>query len=149
MVPSAFVVMEALPRLPNGKVDRMALPAPEQSRSELEEGYVAPRTPAEEILAGIWREVLKLHKVGVHDNFFELGGHSLLATQVISRIRKAFQIEIPLRALFEKPTVEELTLAIVERQTKDVREEEAATILAELESLSEEQIEQHLIERNN
>jgi acyl-coenzyme A synthetase/AMP-(fatty) acid ligase/acyl carrier protein len=115
MVPSAFVFLESLPVTPNGKVDRIALPLPDQSRPELEENYVAPRTSIEEALAGIWAEILKLERVGIHDNFFDLGGHSLLATQVISRVRRAFQVEIPLRAMFEKPTVEELAIAIMER----------------------------------
>ncbi|MGC1376637.1 MAG: amino acid adenylation domain-containing protein [Anaerolineales bacterium] len=103
MIPSAFVCLERLPLTPNGKIDRRALPAPDMTRSET--GYVAPRTPAEETLARIWAEVLKLDRVGVHDNFFELGGHSLLATQVVSRIRQALDAELPLRMLFQTPTV--------------------------------------------
>src|SRR5262249_45295731 len=81
MVPSAFVLLEALPLTPSGKVDRKALPAPDNARPELEEAYVAPRTPVERGLADLWAEVLGLERVGVHDNFFELGVHSLLATQ--------------------------------------------------------------------
>ena len=91
MVPSAFVLLEKLPLTPNGKLDRRALPAPEQSRPELEGGYVAPRTPLEEVIAGIWADVLHLEQVGVEENFFELGGHSLLATQVIARVRGAVE----------------------------------------------------------
>ncbi|HHH41604.1 MAG TPA: amino acid adenylation domain-containing protein, partial [Chloroflexi bacterium] len=105
MVPSAYVVMEALPLTPNGKVDRQALPEPEWSRRQLAGEYVAPRTPVEEVLAGIWSQVLGVEEVGVHDNFFELGGHSLLATQLVSRVREAFEIELPLRHVFECPTV--------------------------------------------
>ena len=114
MIPSAFVILDALPLTPNGKVDRKALPVPDQSRPELEESYQAPRTPIEEMLVGIWAEVLKLEKIGIHDNFFDLGGHSLLATQVISHIRAAFQVELPLRSLFEKPTVVGLAEAIMQ-----------------------------------
>jgi len=105
MVPSAFVVLERLPLTPNGKVDRKALPAPDTSRPDFSGAFVAPRNSVEEVLAGIWTDVLKLECVNVHDNFFDLGGHSLLAIRVISRVRQAFRIEIPLRALFENPTV--------------------------------------------
>ena len=109
MVPAAWVEMPSLPLTPNGKVDRKNLPAPEYQRAELAGEYQEARTPAEEVMAGIWAEVLKLDRVGIHDQFFELGGHSLLATQVVSRIRQAFQVELPLRALFEAPTVAELS----------------------------------------
>jgi len=105
MVPSAFVYLDALPRTPNGKIDRGALPAPDQISAALDQSYVAARTPEEEKLAKIWAQVLKLNRVGIHDNFFELGGHSLLATQVMSRLREAFQVELNLRELFEHPTV--------------------------------------------
>jgi amino acid adenylation domain-containing protein len=107
MVPSAYVVLEALPLTPNGKVDRRALPAPEGDAVVRGE-YVAPRTPSEEVLAAIWCEVLKLDRVGVDDNFFKLGGHSLLAMRVIARVREEFEVDLPLRSLFETPGVREL-----------------------------------------
>jgi amino acid adenylation domain-containing protein len=107
MVPAAFVVLDEMPLSPNGKVNRAALPAPQQGRDE-SEAYVAPRTPLEEKLAEIWAEVLHLPKVGVRDNFFRLGGHSLLATQVVSRLRSWAHVELPLRAMFEAPTIAEL-----------------------------------------
>ncbi|MBZ4336684.1 non-ribosomal peptide synthetase, partial [Corallococcus sp. AS-1-12] len=110
MVPSALLVLEALPLNTNGKVDRKALPAPQGSA--LASTYVAPRTPTEEQLAVIWAAVLRLPQVGVKDSFFELGGHSLLATQVVSRIRAEFSVELPLRALFESPTVEALAVRL-------------------------------------
>jgi len=107
MVPSAIVQLEALPLAPSGKVDRSALPVP-SFKNESELGFVAPRTPTEEIVADIWGQVLKQEHIGIHDNFFDLGGHSLLATQAISRLREAFKIELPLRSLFESPTVAQL-----------------------------------------
>jgi acyl carrier protein len=105
MVPSAYVLLESLPLTPNGKVDRRALPAADPERNDIKEDYVAPRTPVEEELAAIWAKVLGREQVSVHDNFFELGGHSLLATQLTSRIRDAFKVELPVRYLFEAPTV--------------------------------------------
>ncbi len=105
MAPSAYVWLESLPVTPNGKIDRRALPAPDKTRPQLEAAFVAPRTPTEEQLAAIYAEVLGLERVGISDHFFDLGGHSLLATQVISRVRQSFEIELPLRSLFETPTV--------------------------------------------
>src|SRR5580704_10387154 len=116
MVPSAFVLSEAMPLSPNGKIDRRALPAPEQAR-DTAAAYVAPRTPLEETLAQIWRDVLRLDKVGVQDNFFALGGHSLLATQVVSRVRQAAGVELPLRHMFEWQTIAELALRVEELKT--------------------------------
>ena len=112
MMPSSFVLLDALPLTPTGKVDRRALPAPGTTRPELKEDFVAPRTPLEEILAGIWAEVLGIEPVGMHDNFLELGGHSLLATQIISRLRHALKVELPLNSLFAFPTIAELTTHI-------------------------------------
>jgi amino acid adenylation domain-containing protein len=109
MVPSAFVLLDALPLTPNGKVDRRALPAPDTTRHEGEGAYVAPQTPVEEMVAGIWADVLAVKQVSIYDNFFDLGGHSLLATQLISRVRDTFGVELPLRGLFESPTVASLS----------------------------------------
>ncbi|WP_198299747.1 non-ribosomal peptide synthetase [Tumebacillus avium] len=108
MVPSAFVMMDALPLTPNGKIDRNALPTPEITRDGLAE-FVAPRTPLEEQLAAIWSELLGVERVGIEDNFFALGGHSLLATQAVSRIRQHVGVEVPLRVLFEQPTLAALS----------------------------------------
>jgi len=105
MLPTTIVWLSALPLTSNGKVDRRALPAPDSSRPNLDQAYVAPRTPVEETLAAIWSQVLGVEKIGVQDNFFELGGHSLLATQVVSRVREAFQVEVPLPTLIQTPTI--------------------------------------------
>ncbi|HEX2080479.1 MAG TPA: amino acid adenylation domain-containing protein, partial [Longimicrobium sp.] len=110
MVPAAFVVLEALPLTPNGKLDRKALPAPELAPPE--EAYVAPRTPTEEVLAGVWAELLRLERVGVEDHFFDLGGHSLLATRVAARVRAVFGVDLPLRAVFERSVLSELAAEI-------------------------------------
>jgi amino acid adenylation domain-containing protein len=106
MVPSTYIVLERLPLTPNGKIDRRALPAPAEHDLE-KERFVAPRTATERRLCETWQEVLKLAQVGVHDDFFALGGHSLLATRLISAMRESFDVEVPLRMVFEKPTIQE------------------------------------------
>ncbi|HSE19641.1 MAG TPA: amino acid adenylation domain-containing protein [Pyrinomonadaceae bacterium] len=138
MVPSSFVVLDALPLTTTGKVDRNALPAPEQARPELAQAYVGPQTAVEEVLCGIFSEVLQIEPVGVRDSFFELGGHSLLATQIMSRVRVAFQVELPLRRLFESPTVERLAAAILSDRANRVRVEQTAELLLKLSTLSDE-----------
>ena len=110
MVPGVFVRMPSLPRLPSGKVDRRALPRPGPQGHQPE--HVGPRSPMEEALVDIWREVLHLDAIGVHDNFFSLGGHSLVATQITSRVRSRLQVALPLRMLFEQPTIGELAQEI-------------------------------------
>jgi amino acid adenylation domain-containing protein len=111
MMPSAFLLLDTLPALPNGKVDRHALLALEVKQPERGDG-AAPRTPVEEVLCAIWAEVLGVERVGVEDNFFDLGGHSLLVTQVVSRARQVFEVELPLRSLFETPTVAGLAATV-------------------------------------
>jgi amino acid adenylation domain-containing protein len=111
MVPTLWMRLDALPLTGSGKVSRLALPAPEAAAGG-GAGFVAPSTPLEELLAGIWTVVLGVERVGLHDSFFDLGGHSLLATQVISRVREACAVDLPLRRLFEAPTLEELARAV-------------------------------------
>jgi acyl carrier protein len=112
MVPSTFVQLHALPLTPTGKIDRRALPSPNQARPMLEEPFVAPRTPIEQQVAASWADLLGLERVGIHDNFFELGGHSLLATQLISRLREVLHVEVSLPSFFETPTVTGLANSI-------------------------------------
>jgi len=108
MLPSAFVFLDSFPLTANKKIDRKALPAPDQERPDLEVGFVAPRSPVEQELAQIWGTLLKLDRVGVQDNFFDLGGHSLLAAQVISRLNQAFRVNLPLRTIFDAATIAQL-----------------------------------------
>ena len=123
MIPSAFVALTSFPLTANGKVDRPALPAPDGQMLGSSEEFVAPRTPTEQMIASIWSEVLRITTVGVHQDFFVLGGHSLLATQVISRIQKQFERDVPLRMLFEHSTVAELARALDEYETTSSRTE--------------------------
>ncbi|HXQ73774.1 MAG TPA: amino acid adenylation domain-containing protein [Pyrinomonadaceae bacterium] len=132
MIPSLFVSLEELPLLPNGKVNRAALPLPDASRPELRREFVAPENPTQARLVELYMNVLALDKVGIHDDFFELGGDSILATRLVSRLRRVFEVEMPLRELFWQPTVFELA-AVIER-----------FVIEQLESLSEEEAEQLL-----
>jgi len=126
MVPSIFVPLDSLPLTPSGKVDRKALPEPEHVRPDVESSFAAPTNDTEQKLAAIWCDVLGLERVGIHDNFFDLGGHSLLLPQVLHRVREAFHVAVPLRRLFEDPTIAGLGLVIEEQ------------ILDEIESVAED-----------
>ncbi len=155
MAPACFVVLQGFPLTPNGKVDRRALPRPVDAPSlTASPGYVAPRNPNEAALAELWCQLLDHKQVGIHDNFFHLGGHSLLATQVISRIAGQFQVQIPLRTIFEGPTVAELAEAVTQAQrqqasvtpaiTRRVHGSEAEAVLARLAHLSDAEVEELL-----
>src|SRR6185437_7212292 len=114
MIPASFAVLDELPLAPSGKVNRRALADSAHAQPAASSGHVEPRTETERLLAGIWTDVLGLSPVGVDDNFFELGGHSLLATRVVSRIREQLELELPVRALFESPTIAELASTITQ-----------------------------------
>jgi len=138
MLPSVFVTLESMPLSETGKIDRDSLPAPEQSRPALEQSYAAPATALEKVLAEIIGEVLKIERVGVGDNFFELGGHSLLAARVVSKIRQIFAIELPVRQLFEEPTINGLAGEMLKNET--TRIERTAELLCEISRMSDDAV---------
>jgi acyl-coenzyme A synthetase/AMP-(fatty) acid ligase/acyl carrier protein len=138
MIPAAFIFMESLP-LTNGKLNRRALPKPDRKRPDLNTPYVAPVQEFELKVAKIWEAVLEVRPVGIHDNFFDLGGHSLAATRVVSRVMEQFQLEIPLQALFQSPTVAEMAGVIVEYRYRKLGKNELENLLNDLESLSDEE----------
>lgn len=137
MVPAAFEMIEALPQMPNGKIDRRALPEP-QARPEKDESFTPPRTPIEKLLACAWREVLKLEQIGIHDNFFDLGGHSLLAARVVSNVRNALDVQFGMVDVFQAPTLASLAALLYPRMQEE-SENELATLLEELASLTDEE----------
>jgi AMP-binding enzyme C-terminal domain/Phosphopantetheine attachment site len=145
MVPSAFMVLEALPLTVNGKVDRQALPAVHPTRSQLAIPFTAPRTPMEAELARFWAAVLRLEQVGIHDHFLELGGHSVLATQIASRVRDTFQLDMPLSILFEAPTAA-MAVVITQSLAGNIAHDEAVHLVAGMEGLSEEEVRRCLAE---
>jgi amino acid adenylation domain-containing protein len=140
MVPSFFVMLESLPLTRNGKVNRGALPAPDLRLLDKASDFVAPRTPVEKTLAGIWANVLGLESVSARSNFFDLGGHSLLAIQLISRIRQTFQVEMPLRRLFETPTISQTAAAIEQYQAAQGEGKALEKMLLRVEQLSDDEV---------
>ncbi|MEA2563042.1 MAG: hypothetical protein QOH06_4546, partial [Acidobacteriota bacterium] len=139
MLPSAFVFLDAFPLTPQGKVDRRALPAPERSQHGAGAKFIPPRTPLEEEVARVWRDVLKVDRVGVSDSFWELGGHSLLATRVLSRIEELFEVDLPLQTLFASPRLGEFAAMVGERVLV-LEGEDIDAALAELNGMSEDEI---------
>jgi aryl carrier-like protein len=135
-VPSEWQFLDALPQLPNGKVDRSALPVPAGAGGDLDVAYVAPRTPIESRLATIWLEVLGVAQVGIHENFFAVGGHSLTVMQLIARIRREIGVALPLRQIFAAPTIAELA-AIVDRTPQDADTIALEGILGELKLMTD------------
>ncbi|BAY60049.1 amino acid adenylation [Calothrix brevissima NIES-22] len=140
MIPAAFVTIPEMPRTPNGKLDYRALPALDATSLELAVTYVPPSTPLEEVLAGIWREILQIERVGIDDNFFELGGHSLLAIQVISRIRDIFHVELPVHNLFEASTIAQLSQLLITRETKPGQIEKIAQVFQKITAMSTQEL---------
>lgn len=144
MIPLSFVVLNALPLMPNGKVDRRRLNDSGQTWPAAASGYVAPRSVTEEKLAAIWAELLRIERVGVHDNFQDSGGHSLLAFQLVSRVRDVFQLELPLSSVFESPTVTELAILITHKLTQRADQEKIKELLAHIEQLSPDEVDRVL-----
>ena len=139
MVPSNFVFLESLPLTLNGKLDRLALPAPDQSRAELEVAFAVPRSDIEKLLTEIWAEVLAVDRVGIHDNFFDLGGDSLAASRVLSRVLQSFKLQLPVKALFDAPTV--ARMAEVVNEAHRVDDSALEQMLRLVETITEEECE--------
>jgi acyl carrier protein len=151
-IPSGFVILKAIPLLPNGKVDQHALPPAESVRADFQTDYVPPRDETEEKLAAIWSEVLGLPGIGIYDNFFELGGHSLMAVRMIARIRKSLSVDVAMRSLFEEPTLAGLAVAVKKPRANGVAPrlpilrrhantlDDRGQLLARLKELSDEEV---------
>ena len=154
MVPSHIIALDKLPLTLNGKLDRKALPSPEEISRQHEQTAVAPSNETESKLVEIWGEILQHPNVGIYDNFFQLGGHSLLATQIISRIAQVFQVELPVRVIFETPTIAGLAMAVQEFQktpanaisTRAEKRSRAQMLLERLDDLSDSEVEELLVE---
>jgi len=144
MIPAAFLKLDSIPLTATGKVDRRVLPDRGRSRPELDTPFSAPRTTVEQQLAQIWCEVLSLDQIGIHDNFFDLGGHSLAASRIIARIIKTFELDLPVKALFESPTVINMAALIAQNQSKKASQKDLERILNELETMSETEAERTL-----
>jgi acyl carrier protein len=132
MIPTLIAVVEKIPLTPSGKLDRKALPDAGSLSVDRNAPFAPPRTPVEQTLVNIWQELLQVERVGIHDNFFELGGHSLLATRVMSRIRGEFDVELPVRQIFETPTIGELAVSIVHWLVE--QDEDMEAVLSEIEN---------------
>jgi acyl carrier protein len=146
MVPSAFVILDALPLTTTGKVDRRALPAPSRTREDDAQAIVLPRTSLEEAIAAIWQGVLGLDRIGIHDNFFDLGGHSLLATRVMARVRAALRVDLSLKAFFETPTVAHLSRLVSDQRSAHRSPDDLANLLDVVEGLPEDRARALLLE---
>jgi acyl carrier protein len=146
MLPAWFVVLNSLPLNSSGKIDRNALPAPTNEDLGPEQEYVAPRNPTEEIVAAIFVEVLQTEQVGILDNFFESGGHSLLVIQLVARLRETFQVEVPMKRIFDDPTVAGVSAALLEEEGERLRVERTAELMVKLAAVSDDQADSMLEE---
>jgi acyl carrier protein len=146
MIPAAFTFIDAIPLMPSGKTDRRALLSLGQFDNGLSsEDFEGPRSPLEESIAEVWASVLSLEQPGIHDNFFELGGHSLMAAKLISNLRRQLHVQLNLIDVFQSPTIAKLATLIYERRTEsEAAAEELASLLAEIENLSDEEAQQRL-----
>lgn len=144
MVPSTFMFLDFFPLMSSGKVDCRELPAPGRDRPDIEETFVTPRTSVEKVLASIWAKVLNVEQVGVYDNFFVIGGNSLLGTQLISSVRKIFQVKLPLTSLFETPTLVEMSQSIISHQEKPGTAEKIAMIMQKIKNMSVDEMREML-----
>jgi acyl carrier protein len=134
-----WIILDSMPLMPNGKVNRRALPDPGKGRPQLTIGYVIPRSDVEILLARIWSEVLAVDQIGIHDNFFDLGGHSLAATRIISQIIEKLQLDRPIKSLFNSPTIAQMATVVAKNRAKRANKAEVARMLQEVEAMSDEQ----------
>ncbi len=139
MLPTFVLQIEELPLTPSGKINRRALPDPDFGARQVEHEFVAPRTPTEEALVEIYKEVLTIDEVGIHDSFFELGGHSLLATRLVARVREDYGVNLSVRLIFEAPTVAELSLEVIKLEAEQAGGDFTAELLKDIEQMSKPQ----------
>lgn len=140
MMPAAYVVLDRIPLTTNGKIDYDLLPLPDDSRPQVQQPYAPPRNAVERVMADIWKDVLGIAEVGIHDSFFDLGGHSLSATQVVTRMREIFQIDFPLRLIFQSSTIAELSHALREAETVPGKMEKIANLLEKVRAMSDDEL---------
>jgi acyl carrier protein len=141
MIPAVFVAIGEIPKTPNGKIDRLHLPSVSGERPTLDVPFAPAVTNTEKELSQLWSEMLGLDQVGIHDDFFELGGNSLVATRIISRVLQAFQLELPIKAVFDAPTVAEMALLVEQNRTELPDEEVVTGLLNEIEAMTEDEAE--------
>ena len=146
MVPAHFVLLDAFPLTPNGKIDRKVFPKPGRGHRDDDNNFVAPQNATEQKLADIWCTALRIERVGIHDNFFEAGGHSLLMAQIQNQLRKQFNEDISIKALFEAATIAEQATLVVQQKTADLENDLLMGLMSDLEMLSEEEIDAQLNE---